>query len=197
MNRENSSEKRTFDIGTAFYNQMVNLIRNETEKVRIVLIGNTLEEASDIMCLFNFIPEEFGRYKLRKKKAVIDYIPPSEKYLEKNEKGVLGILASESSSFTNKIEIDTTLIDKSRLIKPIYCIKFKDAKFTVWDDGIVAKWNGEMVRVVPMAPYLDEVFSVELRDEVYQIYHNRRYRFRNLITQKEFKKELALLKGRG
>ena len=80
MNRE-QCEKKTFDINYAFVNQMENLVRSTKDKLRIVLIGNTLEEASDILCSFEFIPEEWGRYYVRKKRAVIDYIPPSEKYL--------------------------------------------------------------------------------------------------------------------
>ena len=72
MNRE-KNERKTFDINYAFVNQMENLVRSTKEKMRIVLIGNTLEEASDILVSFDFIPEEFGRYKVRKKRAVIDY----------------------------------------------------------------------------------------------------------------------------
>ena len=63
MNRE-KNEKNTFDIVYAFVNQLENLIRSTKQRVRIICIGNTLEEASDILCAFNFLPEEFGRYKL-------------------------------------------------------------------------------------------------------------------------------------
>ena len=55
MNRE-ESEKNTFDITYAFANQIENLIRSTKRKVRIICIGNTLQEASDIMAPFNFFP---------------------------------------------------------------------------------------------------------------------------------------------
>lgn len=66
MNRE-KNEKNTFDIVYAFTNQLENLVRSTKQRLRIICIGNTLEEASDILCCFNFIPEEFGRYKLKSK----------------------------------------------------------------------------------------------------------------------------------
>lgn len=197
MNRE-KNEKKTFDINYAFVNQMENLVRSTKEKLRIFLIGNTLEEASDIMCSFNFIPEEFGRYKLRNKKAIIDYIEPSKKYLARRKGTIADLLASDQSTFTNKINVDTSLVDKRRLHKPSFVIKFtKTEAYTVWDGKIIAPFNNEKVRVIPMAAYLDEVFSPEVRDNIIMAFHSRAFLFRNLITQKKFKKALELLKPKG
>lgn len=197
MNRERS-EKKTFDINYAFVNQMENLVRSSKDKLRIVLIGNTLEEASDILCSFEFIPEEWGRYYVRKKRAVIDYIPPSQKYLMRRKGTIADLLAPSASTFTNKIEADKSLLYKGRLKKPNYVIQFdKETKFTVWNDNIIAEYNGEQVRVVPMRPYLDQVFNAEARDLVFSLFNTRAYLFRNLITQKKFKKELELLKPNG
>ena len=196
MNRE-LNEKKTFDITYAFVNQMENLVRSTKEKLRIVLIGNTLEEAGDILCCFNFVPEEFGRYYVRKKRAVIDYIPPTKKYLERRKGTIADLLTPESSTFTNAIETDKTLLYKGRLVKPQYVIMFdRVSKFCVWDNGVVAAYNGEKARVVPMRPYLDEVFNVEARDNIMALFDGRCFLFRDLITQKKFKKELELLKPR-
>lgn len=197
MNRE-KNEKKTFDITYAFVNQMENLVRSTKEKLRIVLIGNTLEEASDLLCCFDFIPEQFGRYKIRKKRAVIDYMPPSEKYLARRKGTVSDLLMPKSSTFTNQIDVDKSLIYKGRLIKPTYVIKFdQDVKYTVWDNGTVCKYNGENPKVIiPMRPYLDCVFNTEARDNVIALFDARAYKFRNLITQKQFKKHLELLKPR-
>ena len=194
MNRE-KCEKNNFDITYAFVNQMENLVRSTKEKLRIVLIGNTLEEASDIMCCFNFIPEKFGRYKVRKKKCVIDYIPPSDKYLKRRTGSVADILAGDQSTFTNKIDVDKTLIYKGRLHKPTYVIKFTDTEYyTVWDGKVVTKWQHERVNIIAMRPYMDVVFDTERRDLVYNLFHTRCYYFRDLITQKKMKKALSLLK---
>jgi hypothetical protein len=196
MNRE-MNEKKTFDITYAFVNQMENLVRSTKDKLRIVLIGNTLEEAGDILCCFDFVPEEFGRYYVRKKRAVIDYIPPTTKYLMRRKGTIADLLTPNSSTFTNQIEIDKTLLNKGRLIRPLYIIQFdKLTKFTVWDNNTIADYNGENVRVVPMRPYLDALFNTEARDIIIQLFDTRSFLFRNLLTQKKFKKELELLKPR-
>ena len=197
MNRE-MNEKKTFDINYAFVNQMENLVRSTKDKLRIVLIGNTLEEAGDILCSFNFIPEEFGRYKIRKKKAVLDYIPPSKAYLERRKGTVADLLASDQSTFTNKVEVDKTLVFKGRLMHPTNVIMFtKTEKYTIWDSKVIKEYNGEKVPVIAMRAYIDQVFNTELRDNVISIFHNRGFYFRDLITQKKFKKAIELLKPKG
>ena len=197
MNRE-VNEKKTFDINYAFVNQMENLVRSTKEKLRIVLIGNTLEEAGDILCSFNFIPEDFGRYKIRKKKAVLDYIPPSKAYLERRKGTVADILARDQSTFTNKVEIDKTLVYKGKLYRPTTVIAFsKTEKYTVWDGNIIKEYMNEKVTTIPMRPYLDYTFQTQLRDDMISIFHNRGFRFRNLMTQKKFKKAIELLKPKG
>ena len=197
MNKE-KDEKRQGDIGYQFVNQMENLVRSTKEKLRIVLIGNTLEEAGDILCMFNFVPEEFGRYKVRKKKAVIDYIAPSKAYLERRKGTVADLLAPEDSTFTNEIKSDISRLYKGRLRKPSKIIMFdKNTKFTVWDGNIISEYKNEKVPIISMRPYLDEKFIPELRDTVLELFNTRSFYFRNLITQKLFKKQLELLKPQG
>ena len=197
MNRE-ANEKNTFDIVYAFANQVENIIRSTKKRVRIICIGNTLEEASDLLSALSFIPETFGRYKLKKKRAVIEYIAPSEKYLKRREGTVADIFAGESSTFTNEIKTDRALISKKRLKSPQYVVAFtKEKKFTVWDGNVVCQYNNERCyRTIAMRPYLDYLFETKARDTVMQMFDTRSYRFRNLVTQKLFKKELALLKPR-
>ena len=196
MNRE-LNEKKTFDIVYAFTNQLENLVRSTKTRLRVICIGNTLEEASDILSVFNFLPEEFGRFKLHKKRAVVEYIEPSEKYLKRREGTVADILMPEASTFTNKVEVDTTLVTKQRLIKPSYIVRFSKTKaFTVWDSNVVTKFNGEKCVTIAMRPYIDQLFNTQSRDNVIAMFDTRSYLFRNLITQKQFKKELELLKPR-
>ena len=197
MNRE-ANEKNTFDIVYAFANQVENIIRSTKKRVRIICIGNTLEEASDLLTAINFIPETFGRFKLKKKRAVVEYIEPSEKYLKRREGTVADILSGSSSTFTNKIDVDRTLVSKKRLKSPQYIVAFtNEKKFTVWDNNVVCQYNNEKVpRTIAMRPYLDFLFETKARDTVMQLFDTRSYRFRNLVTQKIFKKELALLKPR-
>ena len=198
MNRE-QNEKRSFDILYAFTNQLENLVRSTKTRLRVICIGNTLEEASDILCAFNFLPEEFGRYKLKKKRCVIDYIEPSEAYKNRRKGTIADILMPNASTFTNEIKTDSSLVFKGRLLKPTAIIKFARGKenwFTIWDAKCVAQYNGEKGTVIAMRPYIDELFSAELRDSMIKMFDTRSFLFRNLITFKMFQKNLEILKPR-
>lgn len=193
-------EKNTFDILYALTNQLENLVRSTKERIKVFFMGNTLEEASDILCAFNFIPEKFGTYKLKKKRCVIDYIAPSDLYLQRRKGSIADILMPQSSTFTNVIDMDKSLITKQRLVAPQYIVKFsKDRNdwYTVWNNSIVAKYQGEKGKpVIPMRPYLDELYSMEGVKAVIEQFDTRSYQFRNLITFKRFQSELRLLKPR-
>lgn len=194
-----ANEKNTFDIMYALVNQLENLVRNRKKKIRIFFLGNTLQEASDVLCAFNFIPEEYGRYKIKKKRAVIDYIEPSEAYKKMRAGSIADILMPEASTFTNKIDTDYSLVYRGRLRAPSYIIKFdktKDTWFTVWDGNIIAPYNKEIKSVIAMSPYIDEIFVVKTRDEIIQRFDYRAFKYRNLITFKQFQKQIQLIKPR-
>ncbi len=198
MNRE-ANEKNSFDIVYAFTNQLENLVRSTKQRIRVICIGNTLEEASDILCAFNFLPEEFGRFKLKSKRAVIEYIEPSEKYLERRKGTIADILMPTASTFTNKITTDDSLVYNGAMIRPEAVIKFtKDLGdwFTVWDGNKIAQYNGEKARVIAMKPYIDEMFVADLRNAIYERFDTRSFVFKNLITFKKFQKNLELLRPR-
>ena len=105
-----------------------------------------------------------------------------------------------ASTFTNKIEVDKSLITKQRLVAPQYIIKFSKDKndwYTVWNNSIIAKYNGEKGKpVIPMRPYLDELYNVDQVKAVIELFDTKSFQFRNLITQKRFQSELKLLKPR-
>ena len=192
-------EKNTFNILYSLVNQLENLLRSSKERVRIFFLGNTLEEASDILCAFNFIPEKWGIFKLKSKRCVIHNIEPSEEYKARRKGTIADILMPEASTFTNKINTDTALINKSPLITPSYVIKFTKNKsqwYTVWDNCIVAKYNGEKKQVLAMRPYLDEMFSVDIQKNIITLFDTRSLQFRNLITFKQFQSDLEELKPR-
>ncbi len=190
------NEKNTFDITYAFVNQLENLVRHKTN-CRIFLIGNTVEECSDILTLFNFIPESFGRYKLKKKRCVIDYIPPSKKYLERRKGSIASILAPDASTFTNKQSYDRSKIYKGRLYKPQFIIQFRNETFTVWDKNVVCRHNKENKPIISMVPLLinNTVFKSELRDEVILMNYEKKFMFKDLLTQKLFDKCIKEVKG--
>lgn len=231
-------EKNTFNVLYSFVNQLETKIRSTVKRTKIFLMGNTLEEASDILCAFNFIPEDWGTFKLCKhkkllckllkemddpdpkisanarkiygdltlkdrnyfgKRAVVQNIEPSEEYLNRRAGTIASILMPTASTFTNKIDTDTTLINKSKLISPKYIIKFTKDKgnwYTVWNSNIVTKYKGEKKPVVAMRPYLDEVFNIEAQKNMILLFDTRSLQFRNLITFKQFQSDMEELKPR-
>ena len=193
-------ERKTFDILYSLVNQLENLLRSTKERTKIFFLGNTLEEASDVLCGFNFIPETWGTFKLKSKRAVIQNIEPSEAYKQRRKGTIADILMPQASTFTNKINTDNTLIDKSPLITPSCIIKFtKEPQhwYTVWNNNIIAKYNGEKKKtVIAMRPYLDEVFTSELQNQMITLFDTRSFSFRNLITFKQFQTDMELLKPR-
>ena len=197
MNRE-QSERNTFDIVYAFVNQLENVLRSTKVKVKIIMIGNTLEEASDLLANLNFIPDDFGRYKLKRKKAVVDYIRPNDKYLERRKDATANLMMGNASTFTNEIKIDRSLIVNKRLRQsPLYIIKFaktEDTWFTVWNDGIISPYNNENRYTIAMRRYLDEVYNKDTADEVIARFDARGFKFTTLACFKRFQKEMRLLK---
>lgn len=197
MNRERS-EKNTFDIVYAFANQLETVLRSTKAKVKIIMIGNTLEETGDLLSNLNFIPDGFGRYKLKSKLAVVDYIKPNEKYIERRKHATANMLIGDSSTLTNEVMLDRSLLVNKRLKQsPNYIIKFDKEKstwFTVWNNNIISDYNNENKQVIAMRRYLDEVYDRNLANSVVEQFDVRAYRFTTLATFKKFQKQLKLIK---
>lgn len=191
------SERNNFDICYCFVNQLENVAR-DNKKTKVWLLGNTLSEVSDILTMFDFIPNDFGIFKLKKKKAVIFNLPNSQKYVQRRDGSLANILLPNASTFTNKIENLTMLIDKRTLIKPSYIIAFStQEKYTVWDGKIIRKYNGEKVKnILPMRPFIkDYVFIKKNVEMVIERSMTRSFMFTDLITQKKFDSQIKLLKS--
>ena len=193
-------ERRTsFSILYNFMGMVENIARTTKQKIRIFLVGNTLEEASTVLKAFNFLPEKFGRFYLKSKRCVIDNLEPTEEYLNDRKGSAADILGGDSmSNYTNELTKDTKLIFKGRLRKPTAIIKFtKDPGnwYTVWDSTIIKRYNREKVeRVIAMRPYINEFYSMELRKMVIDQYDAKGWRFGNLIVQSYFQGELEMIR---
>lgn len=197
MNRE-ECEKRSFDIVYNFSNLIQNLVRNTDTKIRVIMIGNTLSEASDILSAFNFIPPDFGRYKLKSKRLVVDNIMRSDTNKALTDRSLSMTLTPDSSTFTNEVEIDTSLlVNKRKCTIPEYIIKFNKSPstwFTVWNGNIIKPYNGEQKRAIAMRKYLDEVFMLDNINLVFDQFNARAYYFTNIAVFKRFQRELKSLK---
>lgn len=197
MNRE-KGEKKSFDIVYSFVNQIENLIRSTKKRVRIICIGNLLDEASDLLCCMNFIPDKFGRFKLKSKRAIIEYIEENDAYKERRKGTISDIMLPNASTFTNEIKVDSSLVNKKRCVHPTMVIKFtKDTSdwFTVWDGRVVHRWNKEKTKVViPMRPYLDEVYVQDTANNIIKCFDARAFLYKDLITFKLFQSRLSDLR---
>lgn len=195
-------EKRTsFDILYNFIGMCENIARTTKKKIRVFLVGNTLEEASSILKAFNFLPEKFGRFYLKSKRCVIDNLEPTEQYLQDRKGSIADILGGESmSNYSNQLTKDKSMIDTARCKKPTAIIKFqKDAGhwYTVWDGRIIKKWNREKLpesQIYCMRPYLGNYYDRERRMYVIEMYDNKYWKFSNLIIQSYFQDELSTVR---
>lgn len=193
-------ERVLFDIVYNLSSILETMVRFKQDKIKIFMTCNALGASNDICSNFNFVPVKHGLYRLKKKKALIHFVPDSENYRMEREKTVGGILQGDQSNFTNKIEIDKTLLWKKRLIRPNYLIKFtKDVRtwYTVWDDKVIAQYNNEKVFAIPMRPRLDEKYTKKQVETILKIYNAKGFRFKDISTKLKFENELAILKPNG
>lgn len=196
-------EKRTsFDILYNFIGMCENIARTTKSKIRVFLVGNTLEEASTILKAFNFLPEKFGRFYLKSKRCIIDNLEPTEEYLKDREGSIADILGGDSmSNYTNELTKDKSMIDIKRTIKPTAIIKFqKDCGhwYTVWDGHIIRKWNREQLpegAIYCMRPGLGNYFSSERKKDIILRYDMKIWKFANLIIQAYFQDELGMVRS--
>ena len=195
-------EKRTsFDILYNFIGMCENFLRTTKQNVEVWMLGNTLEEASTILKAFNFIPEQFGRFKLRSKRCIIDNLEPTEEYLKDRKGSIADILGGGNmSNYTNMLNKDKSLITKKRCYKPTAIIKFgktTDKWYTVWDGKIIKRYNKEKLPIESdfcMLPYINSYYSLEKRQAIFDMYNARVFQFPNLIVQAYFQEELRMIK---
>lgn len=102
INRE-SGERSTFDITRAFINQIETIARLRI--IRVLMLGNTILDTSEILGLFNFQPKKFGIYKLTRKHCIIEYLDDTEAFKLARKNSMAGTLLGDnkeiSASFTN------------------------------------------------------------------------------------------------
>lgn len=193
-------EKRTsFDILYNFIGMLENIVRTTKNNIRVFLVGNTLEEASSILKAFNFLPQGFGRFRLKRKKCIIDNISPTEEYLKDREGSAADILGGkEMSNYTNELRQDVSLVDRSRRTKPQYIIKFSKLYkdwYVVWDNNIISRYkNQPCPSYVLMTPYLDGRYSADRKNAVIEMFDNQAYKFDTLISLQYFQDALKKLR---
>ena len=194
-------EKRTsFDILYNFLGMVENIARTTKNNIEIWLLGNTLEEASTILKAFNFLPETFGRFYLKRKRAIIDNLEPTEEYLKDREGSVAQLLGGDNmSNYTNELTKDRKLICKDRLMRPTLIIKFSSNPsdwFVLWDGHIIRRFSGQScTSCIAMRPYINEWFNKEKKQTIIDMYDAEAFRFSTLVDQTYFKDALSRVRA--
>ena len=196
---EQGERRTSFEILYNFIGMLENIARTTKNNIEVWLLGNNLQEASEILKAFDFIPQEYGRYYLRRKRCIIDYIEPSDDYLKDRKGSIADLLGgSEMSNFTNEIEKDFRLISKEKLIKPQAIIKFgknKDSWYTLWSNNIIKRYNGQNCpNVIAMRPYISQLFSMERRQNIIDMYDMEAFKYATLVDKTYFESDLKKIR---
>lgn len=193
------SERVTLNVVYGLINQLETICRLDTDR-RIIMLGNTLEEAGDILAeCFHFIPDKPGIYKLKKKRAVIWSIEDSDEYKEARAHSIAGILSPEESTFTNVVHSDIELITRKPIGSQTEILQFSAQKrFVVCGDVVTCQKPSDKNKlpVVAMRPYMAGFpYYKDKAKDIIERAQQRRLMFDKLITLKLFYKEIKLLQG--
>ena len=196
---EQGERRTSFDILYNFIGMVENLARTTKDNIEIWLLGNTLEEASTILKAFDFLPEKFGRFYLKRKRCIIDNLEPTEEYLAARKGSVAQLLGGDNmSNYTNELTKDRKLIYKGKLEKPTCIIKFsKDTNdwYTLWDSKVIRRYKGQTcTAIIAMAPYIDEFYNKEKVQLIVDLYNGQALYYSTLIDKSYFEDALRRLR---
>ena len=191
-------QRRTFDVVYNLKLQIENICRHERKNVRVFMMLNNTEDCPELMAMFGFIPIEFGVYKLKRKHCLMHYIANNKAYENRRKNALVNDIGSKDGNYSNKIARDMTLLYKKRLNRPTGIIKFskdQDQWYTIWDSNVICKYKGEKKKTsIAMRRYIDEFFDTKLRDSVIERNDVRGWRFRDILTQQLFYKDIEIIK---
>ena len=193
------NQKKTFDLCYNLQMNIENITRHERENVKVFLMLNNTEEAPEIIAgIAKFIPIEFGVYKLKRRHCIIDYIANNEAYEKRRKNALANEIDTGTGNFTNKFVKDLSLLNRGRLERPQYIVKYsKDMGdwYTIWSPGnVVCPYNGEKLRSVAMKRYIDDLFIPEMRDNIIEMEDVRAFKYKDILTQSLWRKNMEIIK---
>ena len=190
-------QRKTFDVVYNLKMQIENIVRSERKNVKVFMMLNNTEDCPELMAMFGFIPVEFGVYKLKRKHCVVDYIPNNEAYEKRRKNALANEIDTGTGNFTNKVVRDLELLYKGRLGKPAMIVKFSKDKtdwFTIWEGNIICPYNNEKKPSIAMKRYIDDTFVPSLRDSIIQQEDVRAFKYKDILTQSLWRKNMELIK---
>ena len=190
-------QRKTFDVCYNLRMQVENIVRSERKNVKVFFMLNNTEETPEIIAQFGFIPIEFGVYKLKRKHCVMDYIPNNEAYEKRRKNALANEIDTGTGNFTNKFAKDLSLLYRGRLTKPTLIIKYSKDQgdwFTLWEGNVLCPYNGEKKPSIAMKRYIDDQFLPELRDNIIEQEDVRAFKYKDILTQSLWRKNMELIK---
>lgn len=197
MNREDS-ERKTFDIIYNLKNQIENLTRDTQCKIYFFLIGNNVGEMSDILSVFNFVPQKFGIFKLKKKKVVIWNIEPNLVYQRRRENTLYARLSGDGKGIT-KTKTSSRLVSKEyKYPKNAQVLDFGNDNLLMLDtkNNVILGYHEHldkasisrlaMGRHIKTGVFLPEVVNIVIKEN----YEKRLYKYENISVENRFNLEI-------
>lgn len=146
------------------------------------------------------IHDKYAKYDFGMR-AVIEYIPNTDKYNNRRKGTAAAIIAGDDSNFTNSQDKPNVPLYKGKLIRPTALVKFtpdKSTWFVIWDNKTIARYNNNKIKNIitmrpladPTVPYFEERAMAVLEQFDYRVFN-----YRDLVTYKLFVNQLTKFKA--
>lgn len=199
-------ERSQGDIAYQFVNALHNKIRTTNKRTCVMMMCNNLRESSEILSgCFNFMPINYGLFKLKSKKAIIHYYKPPESYWKMMKKGITSkIQDDDDGTFINEFKFDMSLINTRRKYKPSFIIRFSKSDadcFIVWDEQIIQRYVPTKTSKLPNIPQiamykgLDVEFVKERQKIILDQYNLRYFNYSSLMDKTQFDMMIAKIQS--
>lgn len=161
-------ERRTFDI---VYNlrSLLESVTRFTTRINegydypyVIFMGNTVDEATDLLYAFDFMPLKYGIYKLKKKYAIIEYAEDSEAYKRLQRKNPLRVL-SGGDDFTfgeRKLEMKDNILDWRNTGGMRYVAHLQITEYIRFEVWLIKRGSLYITKGHPTAKYQNKVFTL-------------------------------------
>lgn len=191
-----------------FKTYIENILRDQEQldyrAVMVLGCANNVSECNEFLAqLAGFIPQEVGRYKLKRRHMIIDLIPNSKAYIEKRKRSISADITDfdEDENYTNIVKQDMEQVVKKYCPREITAIikfgKKTTEWFTEWDGRVIRRYSGQPIKnVISMKRYLDENFVSDAVMTVFEKHDGKYYLYNDLMTKSLFQAELKQIKSR-
>lgn len=208
-------EKRSIGDPVAQYKIYKEAILRDAEVIsdydavyNFLLANNVSECASITGALYNYIPDpnNHRRVKLTRKRAMFWNVPITDAYIQKRKNSYnSNIMDYDNDPNYADVKKDLTLIKpkRTKIRKVTNLLKFdkfdKSKWFCIYDGRYIRQYHGESVNrniIIPMKRYLDELYSQEAVQMVFDRFDARNFMYADLMSMALFQAQLKLLKAK-